>query len=120
MRLITVKNIDDNKSAKIWLDSRWPQSWHNFDNYKEGDLVTNLHDISGYKGTLNADSVIPAKKSNGISLEVEVIDKPLLKEDSKCKQCNKLWNAVNSHMTKDHQLSLGLETEDNLTTKAPF
>ena len=60
MRLITLKNIDDNKSAKVWLDSRFKGSWHNFDNFHEGDLVYNLHDLRGYNA-LNADSVLLKK-----------------------------------------------------------
>lgn len=106
MRLVTVKNIDNNKTGKIWLDSRWKQSWHKFDNLNVGDLISNLHSIKGYKeDTLNADSLVITKRTT--HKQSSLLDEPLVvSTETYCEDCNLISRQLQRHLNDVHKVSL--------------
>lgn len=132
-RLITVKNIDTGKSAKIWLDSRFARSFHKFDNFHEGDLVTNLKSIPNKPAdTLNADNVQLTKCVHKKQIPIFKIEDTLprksdldpvnpkdyptddevnaMKGDQPhphpCEECTDHFRKLKAHLLKGHQISL--------------
>lgn len=119
--VISLKNIDTNKTKSGFLDDRFLeyQKWANID---KGDLVKNLPPIvakSGRSDRVNLNNVIlvQKKKSDPVKTQLtfESEEKPKQSErkhSSECKQCPILSNALSKHLNETHQL--------NLFNTAPF